>query len=91
MGARSRNKGRVANIPPGPIVAVRSPIEEQCITRKKKFDSLENVPVTAYDGVTALRGYLCDFCSWWHATSGGVVRWRHPGRGNVRPGVAGLK
>lgn len=87
MGAKSRNKKRLADIEPGPVIAVRSPIDEACISRKKKFSTLEDVPVTAYDGVTALRGYLCDLCHWWHCTSDGTIRWRKPGRGSVQPGI----
>jgi hypothetical protein len=88
MGARSRNKRRLANVEPGPVLVVRSSIEERCYSRKVKFDSLESVPQNGYDG-TALRGYLCDLCGWWHCTSGGTIRWRSPERGNVQPGVQG--
>jgi hypothetical protein len=90
MGAKSRNAKRVKTIEPETVIEVRTPIEEQCISRKKKFSTVDEVPSTAYDGVTALRGYLCDLCGWWHCTSGGTIRWRKPGRGNVQPGQEGL-
>jgi len=89
MGARSRNKLRVVTVEPETVIHVSSPIEERCYSGKIKFTSLEAVPENGYNG-TALRGYLCDLCGWWHCTSGGTIRWRKPGRGNVQPGQEGL-
>ena len=88
MGAKSRNKRRVAIVSPEILIRVSSPFEERCYTGKIKFRSLEDVPSNGFSGI-ALRGYNCTLCGWWHCTSGGTVKWRKPGRGNVQPGLEG--
>ena len=83
VGARSRNKKRVASIAGEVVLRVETPIDQPCYSRKIKFASLEDVPANGYDG-TPLRGYLCSLCGWWHCTSGGTIKWRRPERGSVR-------
>jgi len=89
MSQKSRNAKRVATIPDGPIVTVRSPFTEPCVSGKKKFTSADEAPTRGFNGAP-LRWYACTLCQWIHVTSGGTIRWRKPGRGNVQPGQEGL-
>lgn len=85
MGGNTKNKKRIANIGPGPVLTARTQREDACLSGKAKYANVEEAPTNMRDG-RPLRWYECDLCGWMHVTSKGTLKWGRPERGSVRPG-----